>query len=203
MSTLWLPLLVLLVPLVGGAALLVLKRWLSQVAVTAIAGALLLITAAGVVALGLGGNGSPLAQALPLPQVGLREAPTVVWVQPPRTLTLQPSPVVTATRTLTPTATPNPIASVTVSVRNGTARPGLAGRTAERLRQQGFQIVEVENDPQAGNRPHTLLLDRGDHPEARQALAELLGIDPEHITVNAEEPAPADIVLVLGDDFQE
>lgn len=203
MSTFRLPLLVLLVPLVGAVALLALRRWLSRTAVTVVGGLCLLITAAGVVALGLAGSDSPLAQVLPQPPTGLREAPTAVWVQPPRTLTLQPSQAVTATRTLTPTATPNPIAAVTVAVRNGTARPGLAGRTAERLRQHGFQIVEVENDRLAGDRPHTLLLDRGDHPEARQALAELLGIPSEYVVVNSEEPGPADIVLVLGDDFQE
>ncbi|MGC8875109.1 MAG: LytR C-terminal domain-containing protein [Chloroflexia bacterium] len=194
---------VLLLPLAGGLLLLALRRWLSQAALTVIGGLLLLVTAAGVVALGLAGEPSPLAQTLPQAPVGLREAPTAVWVQPPRTLTLQPSPVPTRTQTLTPTATPNPIASVTVAVRNGTSRPGLAGRTAERLRAQGFVIVEVENDPQAGNRPHTLILDRGDHPEARRMLAELLGIASDYVVTQSDEPARADIVIVLGDDFQE
>jgi|GEM_PF-3580994 hypothetical protein len=203
MSSTLLFVLVLLVPFAGAAALAALRRWLSRTATTWLGALLLLTTAAGVVALGLAGDRSPWAQAVAPSLPGVREAPTAVWVHPPRTLTLAPTAELTATETLSPTASPNPREWITIAVRNGTGTPGLAGRTAERLREQGFQVVEVENDPQAGNRPHTLLLDRGDHPEVRQALAELLGISPESIVVNSDEPAQADIVIVLGDDFRE
>ncbi len=40
-----------------------------------------------------------------------------------------------------------PVSDVTVNVYNSTARAGLAGTTARSLRQQGFVVAQVENDP--------------------------------------------------------
>lgn len=154
-----------------------------------------------------------LTQPLPslgTPAAGIRMAPTVPWVQPPRTLgiTVTLAPPITPIPTVEPTATPtpNPLAGVTVAVRNGSQQPGLAGRTADRLESEGFTIVEIENDRLAGERPHTLILDRGDHPDVREALAASLGIAPEYVEINSDEPggdADADIIVVLGDDFRE
>lgn len=40
-----------------------------------------------------------------------------------------------------------PVSEVTVNVYNSTGRVGLAGTTARSLRQQGFVVAQVENDP--------------------------------------------------------
>ncbi|MGC9023536.1 MAG: LytR C-terminal domain-containing protein, partial [Chloroflexia bacterium] len=113
-----------------------------------------------------------------------------------------PSPTSTPTFTATVTPTPHPFSLATIVVRNGTGQSGLATRTSERLRAQGFRVLPPEDDPQQGHRPHTLILDRGDHAQVRQALAAFLYVAPEYITVNAAEESEADIILILGDDFE-
>lgn len=90
-----------------------------------------------------------------------------------------------------------------LEVRNGTWRQGLAGRTAEYLRQNGFQVPYVLQDENAGSYTHTLLLDLGDHPFTRTQLTEQLGIDEEYIQTEADYPSDADVVLILGEDFRE
>ena len=151
-----------------------------------------------------------LGEALPLPQTAqglLRPAPTSGWVQPARTLeittTLGPQP--SATPTAEPTATPTrvPLSSATIVVRNGTRTIGLAGRTRDRLEEFGFRVVDIDDDPLIGERPHTLILDRGDHPEVRQALASFLGVDDLFVEVNADDPGEADLIVIIGDDFEE
>jgi len=114
------------------------------------------------------------------------------------------TPVPTPTLIGGPTATPNPYAGVTIIVRNGTAgRAGLAGRTADRLKAQGFIVLDTEDDYRAGERPHTLLWDRGDHPTIREALIEFLEIDPEYVEIESPARSEADIIIILGDDFRE
>lgn len=146
-----------------------------------------------------------LKASAPTP-VALQVAPTSRWVQPPRTLHLPtptpPLPTPTPIFTATATPTPHPLSLATVVVRNGTGQSGLATRTSERLRAQGFRVLPPEDDPQQGNRPHTLILDRGDHAPVRQALAAFLHVPPEQITINAAEESEADLILILGDDFE-
>lgn len=114
------------------------------------------------------------------------------------------TPIPTPTLVGGPTATPNPYAGVTIVVRNGTAgRAGLAGRTADRLKAEGFIVLDTEDDDRAGDRPHTLLWDRGDHAFVREALIQLLGIDPEYVELDSPERSAADIIIILGDDFRE
>lgn len=149
--------------------------------------------------------GQFLAASAP-PPVALQVAPTSRWVQPPRTLRLPtpilPPPTSTPVLTATATPTPHPLSLAAIVVRNGTGESGLATRTTERLRAQGFRVLAPEDDPQQGNRPHTLILDRGDHAPVRQALAAFLHVAPEYITLNAAEDSEADIILILGDDFE-
>jgi LCP family protein required for cell wall assembly len=90
-----------------------------------------------------------------------------------------------------------------VEVRNGTWEQGLAGRTADFLRQNGFEVWDVLQDEHAGSYTHTLLLDLGDHTFTRGQLAERLSIDEENIQVEADFASDADIVIILGDDFRE
>ncbi len=56
------------------------------------------------------------------------------------------SPVTAPTPSCTTPSVP-PVSDVTVNVYNSTARAGLANTTARSLRQQGFVVAEVGNDP--------------------------------------------------------
>jgi LCP family protein required for cell wall assembly len=89
-----------------------------------------------------------------------------------------------------------------IEVRNGTWTPQLAGRTAEYLRRQGFSIVDILQDPNAGNYTHTLILDGDDHVYTRSLLADLLGVDSEYIYTGEEFTPTADIVIILGEDYE-
>ena len=205
--------LVMSVPLAGamvGLALfrLVKRRWVLVVAALP----LLLVPLGVVAALRWSPSSDWWEQALNPPrstQAALQVAPTQRWAQPPRTLALvatatpTASPTPTAAQTAAPTAHPYSLA--TIAVRNGTGETGLASRTSKRLAAEGFRILALEDDPLEGNRPYTLILDRGDHPEVRLALAGLLRVPAEHVVVHSEEPSSsgADIVLILGSDFDE
>ena len=206
----WEPLLFLLIlglPLLGALVALLARRRLPPRAGVLIAALCFFLSAAGIIVLVqwfplLGGD---LGTTLPLPQEALRQVPTAPWVQPPRTLTLPPTIAPTMTPTVPPSPTPTvpPLSRATVTVRNGTHKAGLAGRTAERLSAQGFNVIAIEDDSLPGERPHTLILDRGDHPEIRQALAEFLKVSSDYVTTHSDEMSQADIVVVLGDDFEE
>lgn len=206
----WLAVLVLTLPLIGAVLALLGERLRLGRLGVGLAALFFFLAAVGLLALvewptAEGEPGPFLRVSAPTP-VALQVAPTSRWVQPPRTLHLPtptlPSPTSTPIFTATATPTPHPLSLATVVVRNGTGQSGLATRTSERLRAQGFRVLAPEDDPQQGNRPHTLILDRGDHAPVRQALAAFLHIPPEQITVNAAEESEADIILILGDDFE-
>ncbi len=137
---------------------------------------------------------------------GIVIAPTSRWVQAPRTLVIEVTVPATAsptpTATVTPTLTPHPFSQVTIVVRNGTNTSGLATRTTKRLQAEGYRVLDPEDDDQVGSRPHTLILDRGDHSTVRQALAAYLRVPAAYVTINADIGAEADIVVILGDDFE-
>ncbi len=208
-STLLLLLIILLLPIVGALLALILGRLLPQRVGTVIAALALFLCGVAVLV---------VVQVLPS-DVGLGQAVTVVeetvsitqqiatpaWVQPPRTLML-PTEAATPTPSPTPvppTPTVDPRTLITVVVRNGTGAVGLAGRVTDLLRTKGFRLHEPEDDPEVGNRPYTLILDRGDHPDVRRALATLLKVEAEHIYVNSSEPSAADVIVIIGDDYQE
>lgn len=200
------------VPPLGAAVALALLRLTKRRWVLSVAGLALVLVVLGVIAAMRWAPSSDWwEQVLNPPQpvrAVLQVAPTQPWVQPPRTLrlpTVSPtaSPTPTIVQTVAPTAHPYSLA--TIAVRNGTGETGLASRTSKRLEAAGFRILALEDDPQQGNRPYTLILDRGDHPEVRRALAALLHVPAEHVVINSEEPSTsgADIVLILGSDFDE
>jgi hypothetical protein len=201
---------ILVLPLIGALLALVLGRILPKRGGLLVAAlSLFLAIVAIVVLVPLIPADQDLAE--PIAPAGAEQAqqvvPTARWVQPPRTLVfatatpLLPTPTVVANRTVVPT--PHPFSLVTIVVRNGTGESGLATRTSKTLAGQGFRILDPEDDPLQGERPHTLILDRGDHPEVRNALAEYLHVEPEYIEINAAEDSEGDIVVVLGDDYGE
>jgi LCP family protein required for cell wall assembly len=86
-----------------------------------------------------------------------------------------------------------------VSVLNGSYAPGLAQTTADWLSEQGFNIVEVGNAPNAVSASEVTL--QGSTPYALKWLVNTFGMTAGRIT-NAYTPgAAADILLILGDDW--
>ena len=78
---------------------------------------------------------------------GIKEAGSPAIESPsPTVSTKHPTPRPSLTPTPSPTATILAVADVTVHVQNGTSRTGLAARTADKIRAQGYKVVRVDND---------------------------------------------------------
>jgi hypothetical protein len=96
-------------------------------------------------------------------------------------------------------------ASGRVQVLNGAAVDGLAGRVSAFLGAQGIALL----DPGQASRvyEHTTIIDYTGQPATRQRLAEILNLDPRYIQAepgpDAPPPEQADILLILGQDYQE
>lgn len=204
--------LVLALPLLGAGLALVLRRFVREHVVMILAAIPLFLAGVGVIILvQILSPSEELGQAIPVPETPanvLQQAPTARWVQPPRTLPVTATLSMGQTPTTptpepTPAPTINPLSEVTVAVRNGTGGSGVASRTAEMLEAEGFRVVEVENDRKVGERPHTLILDKGDHPEVRQMLTDLLNVEPEYVETHSDEPGEADFIVILGDDYED
>jgi hypothetical protein len=94
-----------------------------------------------------------------------------------------------------------------IQVQNGAGVRGLATRVTDNLGAQGFRMVEATDAPRPYE--HSTIIDYTGHPEARQQLAETLGIALDYVRAepsSADAPsAPynTDIVLVLGSDYDE
>jgi polyisoprenyl-teichoic acid--peptidoglycan teichoic acid transferase len=88
-------------------------------------------------------------------------------------------------------------ADVTVEVRNGTGRGGLAATTREQLGERGFGTADVGDAPATAA---TELRHRpGEQGAAELVRAELAG--PAVLVEDASVDPTVDVVLVLGDDF--
>jgi LCP family protein required for cell wall assembly len=93
-----------------------------------------------------------------------------------------------------------------VQVQNGAEVQGLAGRVTATLRARGFLMAGPADA--AAPAEHSLLIDYGAHPETLRRLAEQLKIDGRYVFSSPPPDAPpapfrADIVLLLGADYQE
>ncbi len=108
-----------------------------------------------------------------------------------------------------PPAAPNPTPSAgaagRVQVLNGAAVQGLAGRVSAFLGTQGIVLIDPGQAAQVY--AHTTIIDYTGQPGTRQRLTEILGIDPRYVQAtpgpDAPPPDQADIVLILGQDYQE
>lgn len=103
-----------------------------------------------------------------------------------------------------PTSSESEVAMV--QVQNGAGVRGLATRVTNNLGTQGFIMVEAGDAPRIYE--NTMIIDYSGYPEQRQRLADVLGILPEYVLSNADDNAPpapynTDIVVVLGQDYQE
>ena len=85
-----------------------------------------------------------------------------------------------------------------VSVRNASSHGGLATRTAEWLREQGFNVVEETN---AEYTIFSQIYVYNGTPYALRYFAEAAGISSLNIYYNDEVDPGFDLILVLGDDW--
>lgn len=86
-----------------------------------------------------------------------------------------------------------------VSVRNGTSQPDLAQRSADYLRSQGVNVVEVSESAQGVSL--TVVEDYAGKPHTLRYLVDLMGINPNGIKAYDDSDNSVDIVLVLGNDW--
>jgi hypothetical protein len=97
-----------------------------------------------------------------------------------------------------PTAAPAP-ADVQVNVYNSTDRSGLASAVARQVRERGFVVVDVDNDPL--EREITTTAEVRSAPST-QAAAELVATLVPGAVYVPDERTEATIDLVLGDAFE-
>lgn len=86
---------------------------------------------------------------------------------------------------------------IRVQVMNGSGEGGVASRVATRLRDGGFQVVEVKN-AERSDYFATFVVARRDDPAAARTVARYLGGAP--VIRQAWGPEPADVTVVLGSD---
>lgn len=87
-----------------------------------------------------------------------------------------------------------------IQVRNGTYRRQLARIAADQLRWHGLKVVDtgLADNP---NHKQTRIIVFNDKPEALDLLIRLLRVRPENVIRQPDANQPADIRVVLGDDY--
>ncbi|MFH1354046.1 MAG: LCP family protein [bacterium] len=115
------------------------------------------------------------------------------------------------TETVLPTPTaqpPEPSPSVTpvlpsLAIRNGTTITGLAGRTAENLKQQGYDITDVANAAKHGQTQTYVYAISPDHTAGATVLAETLGAKLASDLPEEEAQTEAEVLVILGTDSDD
>ena len=100
-----------------------------------------------------------------------------------------------------PLPTPTPEVA-TVAVLNGTTRAGLAGTSANLLRDKSVNVVQVGNADRE-DYAATQVITYRDKPKALATVLDVLGLPQTAIVRSADAGAAYDIVIVLGQDYQE
>jgi LCP family protein required for cell wall assembly len=101
-----------------------------------------------------------------------------------------------------PSASENGVASegARIQVRNGTYRHQLAKIGADQLRWAGFNVVDTElaDNP---DYQQTMILVFNEKPKALEQLVRLLRVQPENVIHQPDPNQPADIQVILGNDY--
>ncbi len=120
----------------------------------------------------------------------------VLWADVPTETPTQPPQ---AAATTAPTDTPTPeVASV--AVLNGTGTRGLAGSTADYLRQNGVSVEHIDNADRQDYAISSIIVN-GQKPQTAAKLVQLLSL-PQSAVVQGNVPdADYDIVIILGTDY--
>jgi len=88
-----------------------------------------------------------------------------------------------------------------VSIKNGSSIAGLAARTTDYLKSMGFNVVETGNAD--GLYPYTEITFHTGKPYSTKYLVDLMKISPFRVRHFFDPTNPADIVIVLGDDWAQ
>lgn len=100
---------------------------------------------------------------------------------------------------VTPTDAPDPDA-IELNVYNATSRNGLASGVAEEMRDRGFIIMDVDNDPQQSTVEEPAEIRA--HPDQEEAAAFVAALVPGSVIV-MDDRSSETVDLVLGDEFEE
>jgi hypothetical protein len=89
-------------------------------------------------------------------------------------------------------------------VLNGTTTAGLAGRTQAQLQAAGFNVVNIDQAPDSGQYPRTVIVDYtgGQKPFTVQQLRQTLNVGAGQVQTGqeADRPPNVDLVVIMGDD---
>ncbi|HHT27618.1 MAG TPA: LCP family protein [Firmicutes bacterium] len=91
---------------------------------------------------------------------------------------------------------------VKIAVLNGAGIAGIAGKAAERLRQEGFEVVSVANAA-SFNYQQTMIFARDERREAVDAIAAALGVtgEADNWSATGDIRQNADITVIVGRDW--
>lgn len=89
-----------------------------------------------------------------------------------------------------------------IQLQNGTLVADLAWRTAELLREKGFNIVGATNADRFDH-AQTLIIDHGSNPYSVESLALLLNVAPENVQREPTGRSDVDLRVVLGRDYAQ
>ncbi|MBN1873744.1 MAG: LCP family protein [Anaerolineae bacterium] len=120
--------------------------------------------------------------------------PTVTLPQVTQSLPEQELPP-----TAIPTVTPD---TTTVAVLNGTPQGGLASTTAEYLKSNGVNVIQVGNATRQ-DYANTMIVMYRDQPTTAARLAGLLNLSTSVIVSGNDPNAAQDIVIILGVDYKQ
>jgi LCP family protein required for cell wall assembly len=90
--------------------------------------------------------------------------------------------------------------NATVAIQNGTPAGGWARQVADRLESRGFQITEV-GPADRNDYPETLIFVYNEKPYTISNLQAYLGVNQENVRYEPNPSGPADILVILGQDF--
>ncbi|MDC7232671.1 MAG: LCP family protein [Spirochaetales bacterium] len=89
---------------------------------------------------------------------------------------------------------------VSLEIQNGTARNGLASRTAQIFKSYGYEISSIKN-ADSNRYENTVILDKKGDPAAAQRVANLIKCQKIHTDVDQNRDETVDIIIILGKDF--
>jgi len=91
---------------------------------------------------------------------------------------------------------------IQVEVRNGVGVDGVAAKTTQYLRDQGFDVVSVGNYS-SFNQEESVVLDRVGNPEAARKVAKALGVPMSRVQQEIRRQYYLDASVILGHDYEQ
>ncbi len=89
---------------------------------------------------------------------------------------------------------------VSLEIQNGTARNGLAGRTAQIFKSYGYDISSIKNADK-NDYDHTVVLDKKGDASAAQRVANMINCQRIHSSIDKNRDETVDVIVILGKDF--